>query len=154
MTEIQEDATAYRTGNKRSLVDPALIYEIRRLCEEKGWRTPGERGSRNGYQFAAYCALAISEIVEAMEAYRDKEWSSSKQVVGPACEECVSGFGPAIKDCGHHPLKPVGVGPELADALIRILDMVDLWEIDLDYELRRVMDHNWDRPYRHGGRDL
>jgi hypothetical protein len=48
----------------------------------------------------------------------------------------------------------MGVGPELADAIIRILDMVDIWDVDIEYELARVLDYGWTRPYQHGGRVL
>lgn len=96
----------------------SLTYEIRSLTTAKGWREKGADDSLTGPWFAAYCALAHSEISEALEAYRDKKWSDTRE----------DG-------------KPIGVGPELADALIRILDMADIWHIDLPYELNRVIDY-------------
>ena len=108
-----------------------LIVEIRKLNSVKGWRDEPGRGDRTGPWFAAYCALATSEVSEALDAYRDKEWSSTRE----------DG-------------KPIGVGPELADALIRILDMIDIWEVDIEYELARVLDYGWTRPYQHGGKTL
>lgn len=41
---------------------------------------------------------------------------------------------------------------ELADALIRIFDMCAAFDIDIEHELRRKMDINKERPYRHGGK--
>jgi NTP pyrophosphatase (non-canonical NTP hydrolase) len=111
---------------------PGLIREIRELNVAKGWRDHFDAPApRTGPWFAAYCALASSEVSEALDAYRDKNWSSTRE----------DG-------------KPLGVGPELADALIRILDMADIWEVDLGYELNRVLDFGWTRPYQHGGRVL
>jgi len=107
-----------------------LQQEVAQLCKEKGWRT-ADSGSREGHEFAAYVALLHSEASEALEAYRDKCWSDTR----------TDG-------------KPVGVGPELADVFIRLLDMCDIWEIDLRAETRRVLDYGWTRPYRHGGRQL
>lgn len=121
-----------------------LIVEIRKLNTAKGWRDhflAGEErqpAPRTGPWFAAYCALAGSEISEALDAYRDKEWSGVRL---PLRE-------------GEFLAKPIGVGPELADAIIRILDMADIWEVDLEYELARVIDYGWTRPYQHGGRVL
>jgi NTP pyrophosphatase (non-canonical NTP hydrolase) len=110
-----------------------LTEVIRSLNTEKGWREKFGGDivpPRTGPWFAAYVALAQSELSEALDAYRNKIWS----------------------DTIDH--KPVGVGPELADALIRILDMADIWGIDLHYELERVIAYGHTRPYQHGGRTL
>jgi hypothetical protein len=115
-----------------------LIVEIRKLNTAKGWRDHFPKGTpapRTGPWFAAYCALAGSEVSEALDAYRDKDWTSYR----------------VDNDSNH---KPMGVGPELADAIIRILDMVDIWDVDIEYELARVLDYGWTRPYQHGGRVL
>jgi hypothetical protein len=128
-----------------------LTAEVERLCIEKGWRTP-ESGSREGHEFAAYIALAHSELSEALDAYRDKVWSETCDGVPTAARP--SGHHPICSGKPHGPGKPVGVGPELADCFIRLLDMVDIWDIDLIAETRRVLDYGWTRPYRHGGRQL
>jgi NTP pyrophosphatase (non-canonical NTP hydrolase) len=109
---------------------PKLAAEVEALTKEKGWRD-SESGSKDKHEFAAYIALAHSELSEALDAYRDKEWSETR----------ADG-------------KPIGIGPELADAIIRIVDMADIWEIDLDHELTRVLEYGWTRSYQHGGRVL
>lgn len=43
-----------------------------------------------------------------------------------------------------------GFKEEIADVLIRIFDMCAAFDIDIESELRRKMDINRDRPYRHG----
>jgi plasmid maintenance system antidote protein VapI len=113
------------TSDGAGRISADLIEEIRKLCTEKGWRTE-QSGSREGHEFAAYVALAHSVLSEALEAYRDKLWSETHPQDG----------------------KPVGVGPELADTLIRILDMADIWGVDINYELDRVLAYGWKRPYR------
>jgi hypothetical protein len=135
----------------------SFYTEIRRLCVQKGWRHMGGEdvltsgdGPGDGPWFAAYIALLHSEVSEALEAYRDKIWSDSKRVVGPACDECKA---MGHESCGHH-LKPVGVGPELADVFIRLIDMADIWGINLDAEVRRVLDYGWTREFQHGGKTL
>ncbi len=123
-----------------------LTIEIRKLNTAKGWRfsEPG-CGNRDGYQFAAYIALAHSELSEALDAYRNKVWSDTIGAGIPADDKArdASKIG-----------KPVGVGPELADVFIRVQDMCDIWGIDLEYEVKRVLAYGWTRPYRHGGRQL
>jgi hypothetical protein len=110
---------------------PYIIQEIRELNEAKGWREEGADGDKTGPWFAAYIALAHSELSETLDAYRDKIWSETRE----------DG-------------KPIGVGPELADSLIRILDMADIWGIDIIAELTRVIEYGWTRPHKHGGRVL
>ena len=43
---------------------------------------------------------------------------------------------------------------EYADVLIRLLDMADLFKIDLYAAYRRKMDKNWTRPHLHGGKTI
>jgi len=117
-----------------------LQARVRKLNIEKGWRG-ALAGSREGYEFPAYIALLHSEASEALEAYRDKIWSDT--MPRRIHEGELAGAG-----------KPIGVGPELADVFIRILDMCDIWGIDLEYEVHRVLQYGQTRPYRHGGRIL
>ena len=111
--------------------------EITALNTDKGWRQDGADGIRSGPWFAAYIALAHSELSEALDAYRVKDWSSTREL-----------------QPGETIPKPMGVGPELADALIRILDLCEIWDIDIEAEMRRVLSYGWTRPYQHGGKVL
>lgn len=58
---------------------------------------------------------------------------------------------------GYHPGevyfdgdKPEGVPVELADAIIRILDLCGRYEIDIDKVIEMKMAYNSTRPYKHG----
>jgi NTP pyrophosphatase (non-canonical NTP hydrolase) len=48
--------------------------------------------------------------------------------------------------------KPEGFGVELADAVIRILDVCGIYDIDLEKLLVEKMEFNRTRSYRHGGK--
>lgn len=50
--------------------------------------------------------------------------------------------------------KPEGVGSELADTLIRLLDTADVFGIDLGFEYERKVAYNRTRSFQHGGRTL
>lgn len=50
--------------------------------------------------------------------------------------------------------KPEGVPVELADTVIRVLDTCEAYGIDLGFEIRRKMEYNETRAFRHGGRRM
>lgn len=75
--------------------------------------------------FGDECALIHSEVSEALEAYRKDG--------DPASHE---------------------VQEELADVLIRVLDVVGKYEIDIEGAVRAKILKNSERPYRHGGKAL
>ena len=81
--------------------------------------------------------LITSEVVEAGEAWRE------------------SGFADqTLESDGTVLTKPEGVGSELADVLIRLLDTAYRHDIDLMAEYRRKLKYNLTRGYRHGGKRL
>jgi NTP pyrophosphatase (non-canonical NTP hydrolase) len=48
--------------------------------------------------------------------------------------------------------KPEGFPSELADVIIRTLDLCAALGIDIEHEIDQKMKHNGTRPYRHGGK--
>ena len=72
--------------------------------------------------------LAVTELAEAMEAYRDGNPPSEK----------IDGF--------------TKVEEELVDTIIRILDLAGGMGFDIEGALRAKMTYNETRPYRHGGK--
>ena len=92
-------------------------------------------------------ALLHSEISEAFEAYRD--WGFRDKT--PSEYEWGSQPDP---DYAPYRPKPEGVGSELADVLIRLLDTAKRHGINLAEEYRRKMQYNRTRGYRHGGKRL
>jgi NTP pyrophosphatase (non-canonical NTP hydrolase) len=72
--------------------------------------------------------LIVTELAEAMEAYREGNHASEKVPAFSKLEE------------------------ELADAMIRILDFAGGESLDIEGALRAKMAYNETRPYRHGGK--
>lgn len=98
--------------------------EVFRLNSSKGWfdeeRTVGDM-----------VALLHAEVSEILEAYRDY------------------GMADKDRDAVQEP-KPEGVAIEMADVLIRLLDMAKRWDINIVSAFDEKMKYNWTRPYRHG----
>jgi NTP pyrophosphatase (non-canonical NTP hydrolase) len=109
-----------------------MTAEVREVNTVLGWRTGGNT-------FGDYIALLHSELSEALEAYRDHRLADATD------SERWNAAGLS---------KPEGVGSEFADVLIRLLDVADIYGIDLAYEFDRKLAYNRTRPYQHGGRTL
>jgi NTP pyrophosphatase (non-canonical NTP hydrolase) len=104
-----------------------MTEEIRAVNVEKGWRPAG--GGPGSNTLGDYIALLHSEVSEALEAYRDHRLADAT----------TGGFGYVA---APQPFKPEGVGSELADVLIRLLDMADVFGIRVSgYEYLSVI-HN------------
>jgi len=100
-----------------------------------GWRGPDAPAPT----FLESMALLHTEVSEAVEAFR------------------VHGLADATADTTHGRIglpKPEGVGSELADVLIRLLDSADLFGIDLADEYARKLAYNRTRTHRHGGKRI
>ena len=103
-----------------------LQKEVGENARAHGWWDGEER------TFGELIALCRSELSEAMEEHRD----------GHAPTETY------YREDG----KPEGIPAELADVVIRIMDMCDHYGIDLAAAIEVKLYFNKSRPYRHGGK--
>ena len=99
---------------------------VHALAVEKGWWASPR-------SFGDLCTLLHSEVSEAFEQYRD----------GRPLDEVYEVDG-----------KPEGVPVELADLVIRVLDLCGGLGIDLQAVLEQKHTFNMTRPHRHGGKRL
>jgi NTP pyrophosphatase (non-canonical NTP hydrolase) len=84
--------------------------------------------------FGEMIALVHSELSEALEEHR---------------------AGRKASETYYRPDgKPEGIPSELADVVIRLLDICGYFNIDLEAALIEKMTYNEKRPYRHGGKKL
>lgn len=114
---------------------------------EKGWQ-PSEN------TFAESMMMLVTEVAEAVEAFRDHGLNDATADHYDRMHGlCVHGEPRGC--CSDGKLsKPEGVGSELADVLIRLLDTCYTFNVDLVSEYERKMEYNRTRSYRHGGRTL
>jgi len=97
--------------------------------------------------FPDRCMLIVSEISEAVEAHRNGD-TTEKGDVHQACRMSemdmvafAGFFREKVKDT---------VEDELADAVIRLLDLAGYMEIDIDSHIRAKLAFNATRGTRHG----
>lgn len=92
---------------------------------EKGWNDDRSPGE--------LIALMHSELSEALEEYR---------------------HDPDVRKTYIKNAKPEGFFVELADCMIRILHMAELYEVKISDALLMKMEYNEMRPVRHGGKTI
>ena len=76
--------------------------------------------------------------IDGAEVERDNETGTWKRVGGPP------------KYSGHVLPKPEGVPSELADVLIRVLDLSVEWGVDIEAAVEEKLQYNRTRPAMHG----
>lgn len=109
--------------------------------QKRAWTTAEEHGfHQESTTFGDRIALIHSELSEALDEYRK---------LGDAAFGYRSEYSSETDT-----FKPEGIGSELADAVIRILDAAEHYGIDLEHIIAVKMDYNDKRPFMHGGKKL
>lgn len=139
------------------LQDTAVGREVFRCLQEEitacnvqlGWADDGRR-------FGEDIALVHSEASEGLEEFREhgfKRLLRFETATGYSLLEEGDPNADRWIAAGDIP-KPEGVASEMADIVIRVLDVCSRHDIDLYGEMQKKIRYNWTREYRHGGKAL
>jgi NTP pyrophosphatase (non-canonical NTP hydrolase) len=102
-----------------------LQNKVHSLAKAKGW------WDNPNPNFPEKLALVHAELSEALEDYRNDL---------------------DINATTYNNGKPEGIPSELADVVIRVLDMCGYYGIDLEKIMIEKHQYNESRPFRHGGK--
>lgn len=128
--------------------------EVKEWVVAKGWN--------DNRTFGDELILITSELVEALEAFRDRgyeEWFTYQITINGVklpkmTPEQIKAAFPDLPMERWGPPRREGVAAEIAGTFVRLLDTCDRHGFPLGYEFRKEMDYNWTRTFRHGGRSL
>lgn len=132
----------------------SLQKSIHAWAVRKEWR--GSKSSNR--PFVADLMLFVSEIAEALEELRKNDDPTHEYVTFTVTFNGVKFKNLSLEQAqalGHNPDllqgKPEGVGPELADLVIRVIETCEEYGIDLSSQIDRKMAYNEGREIKHGG---
>lgn len=108
-----------------------LQREAHEISKSRGWY------ASEAENIAGKIALIHAEISEALEEYRNDNMELYY-----------------VEQGSFKPMKPEGFGVELADTVIRIMDLSEYLKIDLESLIKLKMEFNKTRPFRHGGKKI
>ena len=104
-------------------------------------------GGWEAKNFAEALMLVTSELSEALEAYRTGLNVNDPNIVGDYVIAKIAGKGD--KDNYIQNVKG-SVGEEIADAIIRLLDISAGYELDIDFHVEAKLAYNATREHKHG----
>ena len=115
--------------------------EVHALSRSKGWWDRPQTPEEVEALIPEKLMLVVSDLSEALEEYRlpHRAGMKTRRFRGTSGEEVV-------------PAKPEGFPIELADAVIRILDLCEVLGIDLEQAIADKHAYNATRPHLHGGK--
>lgn len=123
-----------------------LTRVVHNTANEHGWWHNADGSVINIEQpevFASKIALIHSELSEALEHFREANNGFPLNMIWYDAPLEISDRS-----------KPDGIAIELADVVIRILDVCGELGIDLGEAILAKMDYNNSRAYKHGGKSI
>lgn len=129
-----------------------LARKVHEVASQHGFWGDGlspRAGGTPTRNFGELLALVHSEVSEALEEYRNGHDYNETYYKGVETGADWPGDYPPNSLMSW---KPCGIPTELADIILRVLDLCGAYGINIDRALREKHEHNKLRPPRHGGK--
>jgi NTP pyrophosphatase (non-canonical NTP hydrolase) len=123
---------------------PSSIKDLQKDIHQNAVDHGFYEGKKNIPELIALCHSELSEALEEYRSKRMKTYSSCVHIPGECEDEALS----KCPECEK--LKPEGFGIELADCVIRILDLAEYLGYDMEALILQKHKYNKTRPYKHG----
>ena len=123
--------------------------EVHQGARDRGFYD-GELGEKTPVRISSMLALIHSEVSEALEDVRKENMQTTFRRTRLYSTTLITDFDKIPVS----PLKPEGFPSELADIIIRTLDVAEWLGIDMEKEIKLKNDYNKTREHRHGGKSL
>lgn len=149
-----------RTWSIRTGVIQSLQHECWKVAEDHGWHDKDNRDNEIEYVIATArldsSDQRLREVLQHLVANPPTTFGDRIALIASEASEALEAF----RD-GHAPTetwyrvpdgKPEGVPSELADVIIRVLDLAEIYGIDISAAIQEKMAYNESRSYRHGNK--
>lgn len=117
--------------------------EVHEVAKSHGWWD-----SNGDHSIPSKLCLIHSEVSEALEEFRTNNDQPDRVYFA-----AFNNHDWSFEQVDEYQ-KPEGFGVELADAMIRIMDLAEWLGIDLERMVSLKNEYNKTRPYRHGGKTI
>jgi len=125
-----------------------LQQQAKAIADNKGWGTPELEDAtllvRENRPYAATHVATAATLCAHLCLIHSE--------VSEACEDVRNGRYHSVYSNVFR--KPAGMASELADVMIRVLDLAERCGFDMQDEIERKMAYNATREYKHGGKLL
>ncbi len=133
-------------NNDRDLTIKEVKKEAFETAWEKGWY------ENESTTFAEHLAWVHAEVSEVYEEFRN--WNDYNEIYYNLPSDDDTNIKVQYSEVLDTLKKPRGIPVELADVIIKTLDICAHYGIDIERAVKIKLEYNKTRPYKHGGKRI
>jgi NTP pyrophosphatase (non-canonical NTP hydrolase) len=126
-----------------------LCKQSHQLAVEKGFWERNENNSLKKRNIPELLMLIVTELAEACEALR-KNKRQTYELTTKTCHNLFTGKLLKKELLNESIWQKDSFEDEIADVFIRLGDMCEALGVDIEWQIKKKMEYNKNRPYKHG----